>query len=302
MRREEGITVQTRGGLGNQLFQFALGLELSHSCSCPLALDVGWHGLRGSRPFDLSDVLMPPSVTVVEKLGLLSDTLSRAQAKLPTTVQSWIAGTTGLFIEQTLAFDSDVLLAQPGSTLRGYFQSWKYFTGVSAQVREIATSLAEPSDWFTEQNLWLSSMGPWVGVHVRRGDYVPTPSRSSHGLVDVGYYKEAYSTILNVTGDIPVVVFSDDEPGARGLLESFVDKAIWFRAAFGSSPLENLLLMSTASHLITANSTFSWWAGWLADDPSRLVVTPTPWFAQDPSLGPDLIPPHWLQVPARRDG
>lgn len=299
MRREEHVTVQTRGGLGNQLFQFALGLQLSYLRSCSLNLDIGWHRLRGSRPFELSEVRMPSSVTLVEQLGPFSDAVARVRAKLPAKFQFWSLRANGLTVEKTLAFDSDVLLAQPGTTLRGYFQSWKYFTSVTAQVREVTRSQTHPSKWFEDQRRWLSSLGPWIGVHVRRGDYVSTPYRSSHGLMDVEYYKEAYSIVRDAIGDLPVVVFSDDELGARRLLEKVFGNAIWFRAPEGSSPLENLLLMSTASHLITANSTFSWWAGWITDNPGRLVVAPTPWLAHDPSLGPDLIPPRWLQVPTR---
>ena len=54
--------------------------------------------------------------------------------------------------------------------------------------------------------------------------------------------------------------------------------------------------MTRAACFITANSTFSWWAAWLAGDRAKLVITPKEWF-KDPSLSADdLIPAHWERL------
>jgi hypothetical protein len=37
--------------------------------------------------------------------------------------------------------------------------------------------------------------------------------------------------------------------------------------------------MSLASHHITANSTYSWWAAWLGDKPGQRVIMPDRWYA-----------------------
>jgi hypothetical protein len=63
--------------------------------------------------------------------------------------------------------------------------------------------------------------------------------------------------------------------------------------------LDEMLLMSRAPALVTANSSFSWWAAWLGDRPGRPVVAPRPWF-DDPSIDArDLLPPHWLTLDRR---
>ena len=79
-------------------------------------------------------------------------------------------------------------------------------------------------------------------------------------------------------------------PGARFLI--FSDDPEWCRAEFreadevvidsgeaGRNPLHDLRLMSLASHHIIANSTYSWWAAWLAKRPGQKVLMPDRWYA-----------------------
>lgn len=293
-----GITIQTRGGLGNQLFQFALAVALSDVQRVPIFLDTSWHKASSDRPLELNEIDLR-GLSLTDKITRTEDLTLRAIAKFPERLRIWLEGRIGVVNEQGLTFDPRILNVQPGVLIRGYFQSWKYFVEVNELVCSSIRSPIQTSDWFCKQSNRLNELGPWIGIHVRRGDYLTPAAMSQHGVLGDEYYKNACSAIRGITGELPVVVFSDDEPAARRLLSPVVDEAIWFNAPADSSSLENLLLMANASHLVTANSTFSWWAGWLNDRPKRTVVAPAPWFARDPTLSVDLIPPHWLSVPTR---
>jgi hypothetical protein len=176
--------------------------------------------------------------------------------------------------------------------VRGYFQSWRYVESVASELRTELWDVCNPSTWFEEQKAELASMEQWVGIHVRRGDY-----KDLAGL-EVGeiYYERALALLSDLGGPQHLVVFSDEVELAR-------DMSVWRRFPHvtfiesppGTSPLETLLLMSLASQLVIANSTFSWWAAWVGERPDRRVIFPRPW-GNTLCENRDLIPPGWIGI------
>ena len=41
------------------------------------------------------------------------------------------------------------------------------------------------------------------------------------------------------------------------------------------------MLMRNCKYFITANSTFSWWAAWLAEYENKLIIAPKKWTSRD---------------------
>jgi len=59
---------------------------------------------------------------------------------------------------------------------------------------------------------------------------------------------------------------------------------------------EDMRLMMNCKHNIIANSSFSWWAAWLNQNPNKIVVAPKQWF-NDPTVDTkDVIPETWQKV------
>jgi hypothetical protein len=52
MKRVNLITIESQGGLGNQLFQLGLAVELKLSNSTPVRIDKWRHDLKNARPFE----------------------------------------------------------------------------------------------------------------------------------------------------------------------------------------------------------------------------------------------------------
>jgi hypothetical protein len=136
-----------------------------------------------------------------------------------------------------------------------------------------------------------------IGVHVRRGDY--RDYSDVFGLLSGEYYAKAIKGIMNSIKDAEVWLFSDQptevfmEFKEIGLKIDFIVPTSELNAA------ETLKLMSQCHGLVTANSTFSWWAANLGHIP--LVVSPSPWFRSEGNWlrEKDLIPPNWMRQPAR---
>lgn len=105
---------------------------------------------------------------------------------------------------------------------------------------------------------------PYVSIHVRRGDYVNNPFYVD--LTKTDYYDDA----IAMFPDKQFLIFSDDPEFAK---QNFIGKM--FQVMEGQTELEDFNQMASCEHNIIANSSFSWWAGYLNPNPSKIVVAPS---------------------------
>ena len=57
-----------------------------------------------------------------------------------------------------------------------------------------------------------------------------------------------------------------------------------------------MYLMSKCRNFIIANSSFSWWAAWLAPRSDKMVICPKKWFGDSSINTNDLIPETWIRI------
>jgi hypothetical protein len=100
-----------------------------------------------------------------------------------------------------------------------------------------------------------------VAIHVRRGDYVDNPFYVN--LMETDYYQDA----MELFPGAKFLVFSDDIKWCR---KQPIFKGCDFSK--GKDEILDLNLMASCNGVITANSSFSWWGGWLS---SGKVVAPS---------------------------
>jgi hypothetical protein len=141
---------------------------------------------------------------------------------------------------------------------------------------------------------------PSVAVHVRRGDYVTLPSAANfHGVLPIDYYAQAMKSVHLTEPQSHFFVFSDDlgwcqEHLPRTLQMTFVDHNA------GVDAWQDLNLMSHCRHHVIANSSFSWWGAWLADQrwgvTGRRVIAPKRWFVGQQQVSQDRYPEHWEAI------
>jgi len=133
-----------------------------------------------------------------------------------------------------------------------YFQDTKWVDNMGEEVKMFYKMGIEPVDK--------------VAVHIRRGDYVNHPLY--HDLTKTDYYTQA----MDLFKGEKFLVFSDDILWCK---EYFDDSEYDIEYCLEEDPVKALNLMAGCKGVIMANSTFSWWAGWLCEGK---VVTPTLWF------------------------
>ena len=297
-RPTDGITIRPMGGLGNQLFGYACGKATAARLGCPLYADISAFANQppGETPrtFELGWLVEAGLVQETTPRPPRSRLLRAAQRRLP------LLAPPGQFTERSFAYDDRIESIGPGTTLNGYFQSWRYFDSIADELRAGITAAAPRSPWFVSQHADLAEQGPWTAIHVRRGDYTLAKNTEYHGLRGPDYYRTALATLRGKGVDGTIAVFSDDVDAARELLGDAAGQAAFIEPPAGTDPMESILLMSGAQAIITANSSFSWWGAWLADPATTTVVAPDPWFTGAGYDERDLCPPQWVRLPISR--
>jgi hypothetical protein len=201
---------------------------------------------------------------------------------------------TGVYTAKGLGYDRALVMKKNISRIQGYFQTHKYYNYLLSSGCLPALELYKKSKWFTDLYSILISKQVVV-VHIRRGDY--NKLASSIGLLSRDYYISAISQIQSILPNSELWIFSDEINEAKELLYGInLEISKWVIPPDGNDPAESLVLMSHGKAIITANSSFSWWAAATGNN-LKTVITPYPWFKnlEEPE---NLIPEHWIRVPS----
>jgi hypothetical protein len=270
-KNPNSIVVELEGGLGNQLFGWATGLSLAKRLKLELKLDSSNLITRklALDSFDLTDRLEIYSKPKSKKYKLFANQQ--------------------IFQEQDFKYDSRIRSISKGVTLKGYFQSWKYFSDISTEIRQLVTLRDESGQLKSVRREFRNK--EILAVHVRRGDYVGLENH--HGTTTELYYEKSIKIMNNLNNFSTIVVFSDDITAAK-VAVPYADYYISENEI--ESPGETMILMSECTALIGSNSSFSWWAGYLSDDDSKSRIFPRPWFTDDALDTRDLLPNNWLTL------
>ena len=114
-------------------------------------------------------------------------------------------------------------------------------------------------------------------IHIRRGDYLDKKNLLKHGVLDKFYYIKAINYIQNLLNKkLNIIIFTDDIHWARKKF-IFLEKKIFYDKNF-NNPKDVLSHMKYCDHFILSNSTFSWWAAYLAHNKNKIVVIPKNWY------------------------
>lgn len=285
------------GGLGNQLFQYGLGKALAHIGHTALYVDLIHFKAGGLRSYELDSFyssLIVHKPSLVDSVGIkVSSALDLLRSRQARRMKPLFLG---IAREIGGEFNQEFLNVGSQATLRGYFQSWRYLEPVKELLRADLRQIKYPTSWFLQKSTELNDLGPFVGVHIRLGDYT---SDANFGHLDEEYFSRALAKVATLENFRHVVVFSDDINRVKTLpLWNRLDgvRMTYVDAPADSRPIESLNLMSLSHHLVISNSTFSWWAAWLGDHPDRKVIAPSPWLINTPFDEENLCPPHWLTL------
>lgn len=285
------------GGLGNQMFQYALGRQLAYIHKTTLKLDtfdlLDRHPRRKNhiyRNYDLSTFNIKAEFAT--KAEVKRFTVPRTNNKYIYYLKNLIRRHHNIVKQRHFHFDESILSVPDWSYLEGMWQSEKYFSNVESIIREdFSLDFALSSEAVKMADKIESSMS--ICLHLRRGDFVANPV---HGTCSLRYYYRAIEYIANKVKDPHFYIFSDDIKWCKENLQINHPSTLMMHDFAGEKFKYDLKLMISCKHLIISNSTFGWWAAWLNPNPDKILIAPKQWF-QNPEVDTsDLIPEAWIRL------
>lgn len=286
------IVTRLIGGLGNQMFQYAVGRALSLRHEVPLFLDMNSFSEYRLREYALGVYNIQAralATNEVPKLKLapwyLPKEMLRRLAGRPRAHSRGYCGEREQFVLDHALFER-----RPPLYLDGYWQNEKYFIGHRETILRDFSLKAPISERARAYQRMIGEVVS-VSLHVRRGDYVSNPAAHNyHGTLGLDYYDRAMGIIGAALPEPSIFVFSDEIAWAKEHLK--YDRMVFVE---GCEDFEEIFLMSCCRHNVTANSSFSWWGAWLNNNPDRVVVAPRRWVNPKFTTGGP-HPESWMRI------
>jgi len=297
------ITLFPRGGLGNQLFQYGAAVNLSRKFGVPIVVD---------------DVLLKSGVNrryfnpvKLELNSFQNELVFEAKSKgIPAKVRSRILALQRLLGDRFPQMPISIkYFASEKKENLTFFQTLKspvninsycgsplFFGDYADEICKNISQIIDPSEWLTKIIIDISSSKP-IGLNVRLGDYKNLTH--IYGKFDISYYLRSLELVKKISGHSKVWLFSDEPELAKELFAGQIqfERIVSIPTEF--RPIEYLVALSNCEAIICANSSFSWWAAFLAQyrNPDVKVVFPRPMFANPQISEPfNWLPSNWLTV------
>ena len=290
------------GGLGNQLFEYALGLYVADITKDEVLFDTKSFELA---PFvtdqvHIRYVLDNFNAKIKEApMSLMSDVMHIPFVKFGSNME--IPKGHICFLDPYGSFESVEKTVQDYKDKDVFFRHYATTEGYCKKYRKILQKdLTLKEELSPENKDMLAKIKSTnsVSVNIRRGDYLRYRMD-----IDIIYQQRAIEYIKEKVKDPHFFIFSNDPDWVKENLKidsptTYVNINDTINGHFDFELIKN------CKHNIIANSTFSWWAAWLNDNKEKIVCAPDPWIKALPSLNgtyEHTIPEGWVRIKSTID-
>jgi len=275
------IVFQFLGGLGNQMFEYALYYNLQNKgVNCKIDLSVyekesTHNGYELERIFKIN--------------GKYCSSLEKKYSKLISKILLVFLGQP--YKEKPLQqylYNPKIERIRIGF-LKGYWQTEKYFLDVEKDIRKkfIFPELNDYKNINVAKEIGTNNS---ISLHIRRGDYLLGDRDCS---LSIHYYQKAISYINAHIENPYFYVFSDNIEWAKENIKNI--NATYIDWNKKDKSYIDMQLMSMCNHNIIANSSFSWWGAWLNNHKDKIVIAPEKWMPHT-NIEIELLPEKWIKI------
>lgn len=295
------------GGLGNQMFQYAFLYSKLYSkkennikaimhrnsqedwreltlnkYNCSIKLNIVDEGKAGCK-YKVYNIKRKVTYHFLKKLHINNGKLVQIMSKLGM-----------VFAPDIYGYYPELEMERKNTIVEGAFQNWRYFDSLKENLcREFTPKEKLNSECTKLIKMMLESNS--VCVHIRRGDYLNSHYAPFLSICDDNYYKEAISIIERNIEKPEFFVFTNTHEDHIWIQENYHFTGKVHYVDMGNPDYIELFLMSKCKNFIISNSTFSWWAQYLAQNKDKLIVAPSIWYrGNDESK--QIYMPNWKLV------
>jgi hypothetical protein len=293
------LFVQLNGGLGNQLFQYAIGRAVALRNNAELVMDVTTGFARDfqyKRQYELGRF---------SSLEFKAATLFQSAILLWFRIRSKLQVNRHCFYERQLFADFYIekkfvfhpVLASSSLTrdtwLLGYWQSPKYFASYAALLRSELMPPAPPIDGKYSElaALLLQSDSIALGIRLYEESRNPGDHASTGRLKTTEEINLAINKLRQLKPQGRVFVFCTHRAPELAQLNLPPDTIYVTPDEGYADSVSCLWLLTRCKHHIFTNSSFYWWGAWLSHavhNPAEQII-----FAADNFINVDGLCEHW---------
>ncbi len=279
------IIIKIKGGLGNQLFQYAVGRALALHHRLPLKLDLTIFKTYKLHRYLLDQFAIQADIATEDEIIKLkgrNNVLFSALRKAGLVKRkSYLKEKRSSYFDASVFKNDDVYLD-------GYWQNELYFSDIREELLRDLTSISSMSELGVVYMEGIKKSNS-VSLHVRRGNYL---NLKNFNVLDINYYMKAVEYMRKNVEKPTFYIFSDDLEWCKNSL-GFLDNCIFVDST--KTEIDDLKLMSFCKHNIIANSSFSWWGAWLNQNCKKTVIAPKGWLLNDPGSS-KVILSDWVKM------
>lgn len=293
------IEIRLMGGLGNQMFQYAILRTLSLEWGDNGVIDLSGITNRTHNVYSLNHLNISKEIKIINK-----------SKKIRAKINYFIYGYYFVFLQKSKngfkrllriekIFQKFGMYCIPDGyaklnpskakykSLIGYYTSSKYFKKYEKIIKSELKVKAKINSHNIELLKQIQNTNS-ICLHIRRGDYVGTNLQ----VCTDKYYLNAIEKMKKIIKKPVFYVFSDD----IGWVKKHFDFGKNFIYIERRNPnYEELRLMYNCKNFIISNSTFSWWAQYLSENKDKKVISPNIWYINK-NVKCDIFEDDWIKI------
>lgn len=283
--------VRFKGGLGNQMFQYAF-IEALRSRRREVKASLGFYRNHPDlRPFVLDKAFGNVCLDdVKDEVFNEIDEKWKDIKRNPVLLESFKKNIKERFfwVEEGDSIYENRVFETSDCTFVGYWQTEKYFSSIREKLLDCFRFQVHEDKLMC---LGEKVKSNYIGVHIRRGDFLEA---DQHNVCTLEYYEKAILHMKQVYADAKFIFFSDDVGWVKYNFdekEMLVCEKKFFDC---HEDWYDMYLMTLCRGNIISNSSFSWWGAWLNQCKNKIVVSPKIWL--NGAATPDIWCDGWVKL------